>query len=199
MKTHSATTIALLGGGLLLCSIAALIGVACLIFGIDVLAGSLGGFIDSYVWGMIFWAFVFGLGILIPGIVGIVLCVRRLKVLLGRRPGRGLAYLLLGPAALCVLVGIALMMKPISGGHLQLQLLAGKRSFADLKLEGAELIGVNLGRANLRGAALWNAILPRADLSDADLSGTNLSDADLKDANLSGANLQGANLARASL
>ncbi len=63
-----------------------------------------------------------------------------------------------------------------------------------VKLERADLNGVNLSNANLT-----NADLEKANLSNANLSGANLTNADLEEANLTGANLRGANFQRADL
>lgn len=72
---------------------------------------------------------------------------------------------------------------------------AGKR--ADLrkaKLEGAELIGVNLRHSDLQEANLKAADLLLADLRDACMVRCNLQETCLVGANLEGANLEGASL-----
>src|SRR3984957_3399242 len=72
---------------------------------------------------------------------------------------------------------------------------AGKK--ADLRkarLEGSELIGVNLRHADLQDAILKSADLLLADLRDACLVRANLQETCLVGANLEGANLEGASL-----
>jgi uncharacterized protein YjbI with pentapeptide repeats len=72
---------------------------------------------------------------------------------------------------------------------------AGKK--ADLRkarLEGTELIGVNLRHADLQGATLKSADLLLADLRDTCLVRSNLQETCLVGANFEGANLQGASL-----
>jgi uncharacterized protein YjbI with pentapeptide repeats len=72
---------------------------------------------------------------------------------------------------------------------------AGKK--ADLRkarLEGSELIGVNLRHADLQDAILRSADLLLADLRDACLVRANLQETCLVGANLEGANLEGASL-----
>ena len=72
---------------------------------------------------------------------------------------------------------------------------AGKK--ADLRkarLEGSELIGVNLRHADLQDAILKSADLLLADLRDACLIRANLQETCLVGANLEGANLEGASL-----
>jgi uncharacterized protein YjbI with pentapeptide repeats len=72
---------------------------------------------------------------------------------------------------------------------------AGKK--ADLRkarLEGSELIGVNLRHADVQDAILKSADLLLADLRDACLVRVNLQESCLVGANLEGANLEGASL-----
>jgi uncharacterized protein YjbI with pentapeptide repeats len=61
-------------------------------------------------------------------------------------------------------------------------------------LTGVNLVGANLTNADLAGANLTNADLAGANLTNADLVGANLTDADLAGANLTRANLIKANL-----
>ncbi len=61
-------------------------------------------------------------------------------------------------------------------------------------LEGAVLVGANLGGVNLLGTSLSSA-----NLFEADLSGADLSEANLRSANVSRVNLRGANLFRTNL
>ena len=74
----------------------------------------------------------------------------------------------------------------------------GKQSYwGGAKLEGAELIGVNLRYADLHDANLKAADLLLADLRDACLARANLEEACMVGTNLEGANLEGASLAGA--
>lgn len=90
----------------------------------------------------------------------------------------------------------------------------GKREFAQINLENADLsqldlAGINLSNANLRkaklvGAKLNNtnlsgANLERADLQCADLSQANLNEANLNEAKLDAANLNAATLIKSNL
>jgi uncharacterized protein YjbI with pentapeptide repeats len=69
-----------------------------------------------------------------------------------------------------------------------------KANFANAKLEGTELIGVNLRYADLQDANLNGADLLLADLRDACLVRTDFEESCLVGANLEGANLEGASL-----
>lgn len=68
-----------------------------------------------------------------------------------------------------------------------------------IKLEKADLSGVNLRGADLSGADLRAPDFSGADLSQADFSGARLTGANLSEARLTGANLIGAILERANL
>ncbi|MBE9160679.1 pentapeptide repeat-containing protein [Nodosilinea sp. LEGE 06152] len=72
-------------------------------------------------------------------------------------------------------------------------------SKANLKLDEADLIGVNLKDADLREIPLSKADLKKANLARADLEGANLEGANLTRANLAGASLEGANIKEAYL
>ncbi|XBS68130.1 pentapeptide repeat-containing protein [Acerihabitans sp. KWT182] len=67
------------------------------------------------------------------------------------------------------------------------------------RLNGQNLIKLDLKGQDLRAAHLRGANLRGADLREADLRGVNLSEADLQGVNLSGADLRGANLNRSQL
>lgn len=69
-----------------------------------------------------------------------------------------------------------------------------KADFCGAKLEGVELISVNLRYADLQDADLTSADLLLADLRDACLVRANLQEACLVGANLEGANMEGASL-----
>ena len=62
-----------------------------------------------------------------------------------------------------------------------------------------DLSGTDLSRVNLSGALLSDARFSGTDLASADLRDANLSSADLSSANLSGADVSGANLSGANL
>lgn len=187
MKTRSAITIILLGGGVVLSAIAALFGAVYLglLFDVFFISPDYTVYFPSVIIPGLGLALL-GLVLLVSGIIGLVRCVRRLKVTLSRTSGQGLAYLLIWPVALGVLAGIALMVKPISGGHLKIERLVGRENFEDSRLEGANLSGVDLSKANLSGANLRDT-----NLRGADLRGTNLSGADLRQAWLMDAKLDG--------
>jgi hypothetical protein len=196
VKKHSPKAIILLGGGLLLSAIAVLLGAGSLILALSILAD---GFYDNYV----VWGFLMAAGLavvlLVPGIIGLRACIRRFRAMRSSSAGRQMAYLLVAPVALCVLAGIALAVKPISGDHLQMQRLAGRKSFAEIKLAKADLSYADLSYANLTGADLGGADLSYADLSYANLTGADLGGANLSEADLTGADLSGANLSSAYL
>ena len=72
-------------------------------------------------------------------------------------------------------------------------------NLTDTSLSNAKLHLTNLTRANLAGAHLGSANLGGANLTGANLTDADLTEAYLGDANLTGANLTGANLARVDL
>jgi uncharacterized protein YjbI with pentapeptide repeats len=75
--------------------------------------------------------------------------------------------------------------------------LIGKE--AAIRLEGADLDGINLAQADLWGVNLDGARLRAANLSEARLSGATLQHTDLREAILSGADLWAADLLEADL
>jgi Pentapeptide repeats (8 copies) len=88
--------------------------------------------------------------------------------------------------------------KIVGRGDLQGALLIGAE-LGNADLSGAQLREANLSRATLREANLSRAMLRKADLSRAELVVTDLADAWLEEADLRGARLLGADLSGAIL
>ncbi len=197
MKKRSPVTIFLLGWGLVISAVTALVGARYLIMAFGWASG---GFYDSYILTGFLYGAGLGLLFLVPGIVGLALGIKRIRILRGSISTPSLVLALAGSCVFPVLLlAIAWASKPVNEEHLKLQYWAGRRSFQGVDLERAylyntDLTGANLARANLRKADLSIAYLSRADLRGGDLSG-----ADLSDAHLSGANLTGADLSEADL
>lgn len=79
MNKRSGMAIILLWSGLVLSAIVVLIGSGFLLLAIFTIAESLPGYIDNYVWAMIGWSLLFGAVLLVPGILGLRACIRRLR------------------------------------------------------------------------------------------------------------------------
>jgi hypothetical protein len=80
MNKRSRMANILLWSGLVLSAIAVLIGFGFLLLGIFILAEEIpGGYIDSYVWAYIGWSLFFGAVLLVPGILGLRACIKRLR------------------------------------------------------------------------------------------------------------------------
>ncbi|MFW6357591.1 MAG: pentapeptide repeat-containing protein [Chroococcales cyanobacterium] len=80
-----------------------------------------------------------------------------------------------------------------------LQYQQGKRNFAYIDLNGANLSGANLRDINLNGANLNNVNLSWASLDNAQLTGASLRQANLHNATLTAANCDDISLSRAKL
>jgi hypothetical protein len=112
---------------------------------------------------MILWRVGLRLVLLVPGIVGLKACIRRIRVppvvqeiqqpsLVARREKpRPLGLVMGGAGVLVLLMAGLVVIEPLTPGWLLLQYRLGRRDFSRVYLPVEDLSGANLSGADLNG------------------------------------------------